>query len=239
MATLPFHSGLARSYSDAGRSASLILAGSKASTFSRTSTPTQLPSAGLNLPGTACSVAASAGASSFFSSSSTSSGEFSVKYRSAGERAPSRTIWAASSGASPNRVLTTMPVCLVKAAITMSTSWWCCAAYSVSVVVGAAAWLAVAPRSNPAAADSQRARRRDFVTFRWVKAWSRRTRLHANASHFQRLVTPMVPRVNHSSRAGSSAPAARTGPAGCVTARGRPWPRGSGGRRGWSQRTPR
>ena len=63
----------------------------KASTFSRARTPTQSPAGPLSCAGTLASVAGVTFASSPFSESSSSSGEFSVKKTSAEDDAPSFT----------------------------------------------------------------------------------------------------------------------------------------------------
>ena len=71
----------------------------------------------LSLAGTLANVAGATFASSPFSDSNSSSGEFSVKKTSAGDDFPSFTNWLASSGASPEWTLTSIPVSLVNALV--------------------------------------------------------------------------------------------------------------------------
>ena len=87
-----------------------------ASTVERAAKPTQLPSFGANCEGTCASVAGSTLVKPLAPSTSVIAGEFSVTNTSAGEALPSCTIWLASSKSSPLRMLTLMPVCLVKPA---------------------------------------------------------------------------------------------------------------------------
>ena len=85
----------------------------------RAAKPTQLPSLGANCEGTWLSAAASTLVKPLAPSTRVMAGEFSVTNTSAGEALPSCTIWFASSKSSPLRMLTLMPVSLVKPA-TMS-----------------------------------------------------------------------------------------------------------------------
>ncbi|MEJ1974968.1 MAG: hypothetical protein WDN49_01825 [Acetobacteraceae bacterium] len=88
-----------------------------------------------------------------------------MKKTSAGEELPSLMSWLASSGASPSRTVTVMPVCLVKALVSMSTVCSCCAEYSVSDAARAAGAAKVSA-TIPAAMPS-----RPNAALRWRSAW--------------------------------------------------------------------
>ena len=83
-------------------------------TVLRAAIPTQRPLSGRKLAGTCARVAEASGANRPAESTSAIAGEFSVRNTSAGEAAPSCTIWLPSSVSLPLRKVTLMPVSRVK-----------------------------------------------------------------------------------------------------------------------------
>jgi hypothetical protein len=121
----PFHSGFARSISEAGTWASLIWSLLYTSTVERPAKPVHAPSSGRYCAGILSRVAWSSFAKRFLLSTSAIAGEFSVRNTSAGEASPSATSWLPSSRSEPLRSFTSVPVFLVKAFATASISSSC------------------------------------------------------------------------------------------------------------------
>src|SRR5690242_10001761 len=111
----PFHSGLARSSIDLGSLSSLILVLSYTRTVERAAMPVHLLVDGRYAAGTWSTVALSMSAKRPAFSTWAMAGEFSVRKTSAGDAAPSWTIWLESSLSEPWRMVTLTPVSLVNA----------------------------------------------------------------------------------------------------------------------------
>ena len=106
MAILPFHCGWASCMAEVGSWLALISEGLYTMTLTRAETPAHMPFGELYFDGVWASVDALIGASRCLEARYCSGGEFSVKNTSAGECAPSVTIWSASTSSSSKRTLT-------------------------------------------------------------------------------------------------------------------------------------